>query len=37
MEVIKIDGDNKKNNKLAHDRVQNMVMNLQVARKHSIF
>jgi hypothetical protein len=31
MEVIKIDGDNKKNNKLAHDRMQNMVMNLQVA------
>lgn len=31
MEVIKIDCDNKKSNKLAHDRVQNMVMNLQVA------
>lgn len=37
MEVIKMDGDNKKNNKLAHDRVQNIVMNLQVARKQSIF
>lgn len=37
MEVIKIDGDNKKNNKLAHDRMQNMVMNLQVAWKQSIF
>ena len=31
MEVLKIDGDNKKNNKLVHDRKQNMVMNLQVA------
>jgi len=30
MEVIKIVGDNKKNNKLAQDRVQNMVMNLQI-------
>jgi hypothetical protein len=31
MEVVKVDSDNKKNDKLAHDRVQNMVMNLQVA------
>jgi hypothetical protein len=29
VEVIKTDGDNRKNNKLAHDRVQNMVMILQ--------
>ena len=37
MEVIKIVGDNKKNNKLAQDRVQNMVMNLQIGWKQSIF
>lgn len=37
IEVVKIDGDNKKNDKLAHDRVQNMVMNLQVGWKQSIF